>query len=339
MARGMMEGPGASRLWACALLTMLLTSGGMEARAEVLPNLDFQLGAGYRQDQFDWNIAGTPRGTSPNILSELQWEDLEIYQVRAKGKAVVGLDNFPSFDACVKGFLGYGWIVDGDNQDSDFLGDNRTLEFSRSNNKTEDDNVLDAALAIGPRFGFREGMFIVTPLVGYSYHEQNLRITDGVQTLADQPLVDSVLGPGELILPPLGPFPGLDSTYEAEWHGPWVGVDLEIRPSGRLTLTGSAEYHWADYEAKADWNLRSDLAHPTSFKHSADGDGIVLTAAAALSLGERWSMELSYDYADWETDPGRDQVFLSDGTVGETRLNEVNWESQAVMLGVTYRFF
>jgi hypothetical protein len=50
-------------------------------------------------------------------------------------------------------------------------------------------------------------------------------------------------------------------------------------------------------------------------------------------------VELSYDFADWETDPGRDQVFLSNGTVGATRLNEVNWESQAVMLGTNYRFF
>jgi hypothetical protein len=334
-----MERAGACRLWACALLTLLLISGGLEARAEVVRNLDFQLGAGYRQDQFDWNIAGTPQGTSPNILSELEWKDLEIYQLRAKGKAVVGLDNFPYFDACVKGSLGYGWIVDGDNQDSDYLGDNRTFEFSRSNNETEDDDVFDAALAIGPRFGFREGMLIVTPLVGYSYHEQNLRITDGVQTVANQALADAVLGPGEVVLPPLGPFPGLNSTYEAEWYGPWLGVDLEIRPSGRLTLTGSVEYHWADYEAEADWNLRSDLAQPTSFKHSADGEGIVLTAAAAWSLGERWSVELSYDFADWETDPGRDQVFLADGTVGGTRLNEVNWESQAIMLGATYRFF
>jgi hypothetical protein len=334
-----MEGAGARWLGVCALATLLLASGGMEARAEVVRNLDFQLGAGYRQDQLDWNIAGTPEGTDPDILSELEWEDLEIYQVRAKGMIVAGLDSLPYFDACVKGSIGYGWIVDGDNRDSDYLGDNRTLEFSRSNNKTEDEDVLDLALAIGPRLGFREGMLIVTPLVGYSYHEQNLRITDGVQTLADQALADALLGPGELILPPLGPFPGLDSTYETKWEGPWIGVDLEVRPWRRLTFTGSAEYHWADYEAEADWNLRSDFAHPTSFEHSADGDGMVLALATALSLGNRWDVELRYDYADWKTDPGRDLVFFADGTAGETRLNEVNWESQAVMLGVTCRFF
>jgi len=327
MTKRMMSWAESLRLGMGALALLLLAGAGTEARAEVFRDLDLQLAGGYRQDQLDWNIAGTPEGTSPNVLSELEWDDLEIYQVRAKAKVVAGLDNFPYFDTCVKGSLGYGWIVDGENQDSDYLGDNRTLEFSRSNNKTEDDEVIDASLAVGPRFSIWEEKLRVTPLVGWSHHEQNLRITEGVQTVDPFDLFG------------LGPFPGLDSTYEAEWGGPWAGVDLEIRPLRHLTLTGSAEYHWADYEGKADWNLRSDFAHPTSFKHTADGEGVVFAAAAALNLGERWSVELSYDFQDWQTEHGTDRTFFADGTVGETRLNEVNWESQAVMLGVIYRFF
>lgn len=330
---------GKTRWWVGALMVLLLTAGAPEARAEAIRDLDLQLGAGYRQDRLDWTIAGTPQGTNPNILSELSWDDLEIYQLRAKGKVVAGLDNFPYFDACVKGSIGYGWIVDGESQDSDFAGDNRTLEFSRSSAKSDGGDVFDASLAIGPRFRVREEKLTVTPLVGVSYHQQNLRMTDAVQTLSDQAVADAFFGPGEMVLQPLGPFPGLDSTYEARWGGPWVGVDLAIRPSSRLTLSGSAEYHWAVYKAEADWNLRSDFAHPTSFTHRANGEGVVLSAAADLALGERWGAELTYDYADWQTGHGTDRVFFADGAVGVTRLNEVNWRSQAVMLGVTYRFF
>jgi hypothetical protein len=41
---------------------------------------------------------------------------------------------------------------------------------------------------------------------------------------------------------------------------------------------------------------------------------------------------------DWSTDPGVDRVYFSSGGVGETRLNEANWKSQAVHLGVGYSF-
>ena len=39
--------------------------------------------AGYRLDSLDWNIdgRGNPVGSSPNILSELQWRDLDIFQL------------------------------------------------------------------------------------------------------------------------------------------------------------------------------------------------------------------------------------------------------------------
>lgn len=339
MLSGARKLAGTIRFSAAAFLMLLLTTGGTAARAEVIRDLDVQLAAGYRQDQLDWNIAGTPQGTDPNILSELSWDDLEIFQVRAKGRAIIGIVDFPYFDTCLKGSTGYGWIVDGENQDSDFAGDNRTLEFSRSNNKGDEGDVFDASFALGPRFRVREERLLVTPFVGYSYHQQNLSLTDGLQTISNQAQADAAFGPDVVVLPPLGPIPGLDSTYEAQWYGPWLGLDLEIRPSSRLTLTGSAEYHWASYEAKADWNLRSDFAHPTSFDHHADAEGIVLSAAAALEVGERWSMELSYDYQDWQAEDGRDRVFFTDGTVGVTRLNEVNWESQAVMLGATYRFY
>jgi hypothetical protein len=321
------------------LTVLLLAVGAPAARADAVRDLDLQFGAGYRHDRLDWNIAGTPQGTNPNVLSELSWDGLAIYQARAKGKLVVESDKFPYFDTCLKGSIGYGWIVDGRNQDSDFAGDNRTLEFSRSRNNADDGSVFDVSLALGPRFRVREERLTITPLVGLSYHEQNLILTDGVQTISDQAAADAFFGPGELMLQPLGPFPGLDSSYETRWKGPWVGVDLEIRPSDRLTLAASAEYHWADYEATADWNLRADFAHPASFTHQARGEGILLSAAADLALAERWSVELSYDFADWQADDGTDRVLFADGSVGVTRLNEVNWRSQAVLLGVTYRFF
>ena len=42
------------------------------------------LSAGYRVDALDWNIAADFFGTTPNILSELTWDDLQIFEVGAE---------------------------------------------------------------------------------------------------------------------------------------------------------------------------------------------------------------------------------------------------------------
>lgn len=320
------------------LFFSLWLAAGTAMAAETTTRLDLGIDAGYREDEIDWNIAGSLQGTGPNIISELTWEDVEIYQVRAKGKLLVGREDFPWFSTCLKGSAAYGWIVDGKNQDSDYAGDNRTLEFSRSNNETEDDEVYDLSVAIGPQFRLAQGTLLLTPLFGYSRHEQHLRMTDGNQTLSDQTNADVLYGPGWVIVPPTGPFPGLDSTFKAKWSGPWAGLDVAWRPLPRLSFIASGEYHWGDYEGRGDWNLRRDLASDKSFDQDADADGIVLSAAGSLDLGAGWSATLSYDWQDWETDEGVIWFNLAGGGAVPQQFNEANWESQAVMLGVEYRF-
>jgi hypothetical protein len=287
------------------------------------------LSLGYRVDDLDWNIAGNINGNNPDILSELSWNDLEIFQTRGRAKVLL-LERI-----YLRGTLGYGWILDGEVQDSDFSGNNRTFEFSRSNNSADNGNVLDASVGAGYQFSFALDSFDfgLIPLIGYSYHEQNLTLTDGFQTVSEP-----AIAPPGIIPPPVGPFPGLDSTYETEWNGPWLGLDFIAKPSEKLTLSFTFEYHWADYYAEANWNLRTDFAHPTSFEHEADGEGYIISARWQYFFAQNWAVNLDFDYQDWSTDSGTDRTFLANGTTIETRLNEVNWTSYDLMLGIAYRF-
>jgi Protochlamydia outer membrane protein len=294
----------------------------VEKKRPIPIETDFTISAGYRVDDLDWNIAGDSNGNNPNVLSELTWEDVESYQVKLQGNIV-----WPNIIA-IRGYANYGWIFDGDNQDSDYLQDNRTFEFSRSNNSTDDDYVRAASLAIG--YPVRFGLFAhgtLTPLLGYSLHEQKLNITDGNQTIPNQ-----------------GPFPGLDSTYEAEWKGPWIGLDFRVKATELTTFAHrfetyfTYEYHWADYYAEADWNLRDDFAHPISFEHNADGNGWKIGTGFNLWFHRNWALNFNYDYQDWSTDSGTDKVFFADGSTAKTRLNEVNWTSYALSLGISLRF-
>jgi len=289
---------------------------------------DLELGAGFRVDNLDWNIARDITGTvTPNILSELTWRDVDIFQLKA------GLRSLISKAFYIRGSLGYGWVFKGDNQDSDYTGDNRTLEYSRSNNSTDDGNVVDATLGIGYQFRVASERLKLIPLVGYSYSDQFFRITDGFQTVSEPSLV-----PPEDRPPDIGPIPGLDSTYEAEWWGPWLGIDLLFDAGEKLRLFGGFEYHWATYQGEADWNLREEFAHPKSFEHDAEGTGILISVGGEYHLTQPWFISLNIHYQDWSTDPGLDRVFGADGGISETRLNEVNWDSLAIMLGLTYRF-
>ena len=94
----------------------------------------------------------------------------------------------------------------------------------------------------------------------------------------------------------------------------------------------------AEYEAKANWNLRGDLAHPVSFEHEADGDGWVLTGGYSWHFTSRWALDLQGKYQEWSTDPGIDRVFGANGSTLTTVLNEVNWNSFSATIGVSCRW-
>ncbi len=288
---------------------------------------DLELITGYRVDDLDWNIAGNISGTSPNIVSELTWSDLNSFQLKLGGKGTINRVFY------MRGSAAFGWVLSGDVQDSDYSGDNRTLEWSRSSNSADDSTLLDATLAIGYPFNLASDRFKLIPVLGYSYSEQNLAMKDGFQTVSNP-----AAAPAGVTPLPLGPFAGLDSSYDSKWYGPWAGVDLSFKASDKFLLFAGFEYHWADFKAEANWNLRSDLAHPKSFEHEADGTGILITAGGDYIFAEPWSLGLEINYQDWSTDAGIDQQFNSDGTMAVTRLNEVNWKSFAIMLRVTYRF-
>jgi len=300
------------------LILLLLVPAVVHAATDVSGELSVRIS--QRNDNLNWNIAGS----TVNVLSELKWENMSITQLQVAGE--IHLDN----DRIVRAKLGYGAVDSGTNQDSDYNGNNRTQEFSRSISNAGGD-VLDASIGLGKKLYLRElgkgKSFYVTPLVGLSIHQQNLTMTDGVQIISAAPSTT-----------PLGPFPGLDSSYDARWMGPWLGAEALIETERGWSMLANLEYHLVDYSASANWNLRADMAHPVSFKHSATGDGFVMSLGASYPVNKKWKLDLILERQNWSTQAGSDQVFMADGTVGYTRLNEVNWDSTAYYFGIAREF-
>ena len=288
---------------------LALISVSANAATTVESNITFS--PALRIDNLDWNIAGNPGGTDPDVLSELTWEN--IYSVQFQ----LGTEILINKTWYFKGYTNYGYIFAGDNQDSDYAGDNRTMEFSRSENDAGEGSLIDASLSVGMFFQFYDdearASLSVIPQIGYSVHNQRLKALEGYQTI-----------------PAVGTFTNLDSSYETQWDGVWLGVDLRFESSYYSTLFFRYEYHMPDYYAEADWNLRDDLQHPTSFEHMTEGTGNILAIGWRKERDKEWLIGLEFLWQRWTTDAGTSRAFASDGTIYETRLNEVNWQSTAV---------
>lgn len=309
----------------CAVLILVGAGGCTAAMADA--DLSTTVELGYRVDSLDWNIAGDQSGHNPNILSELSWTHLAIPQARLNLEGGAGRVR-------LLGSASYGRIASGDNRDSDYILDNRQGEFSRSNNQAKGD-VRDVSVGLGYLFpmGDEDGSnSYAVPMVGFSLHQQNLQMTDGYQT------VDLLNTP-----PALGPFAGLDSSYDAQWQGGWLGVRFgEENLKRGLKVALDIAYHWVDYQAEADWNLRPDFAHPKSFEHKANGRGLAISLNGLSMLSKHWGWTWALDYSLFRATNGTDTVHTVNQTDGsiqsfKTRLNEVNWESFSLNLGVALR--
>ncbi|KAA3625635.1 MAG: hypothetical protein DWQ08_09095 [Proteobacteria bacterium] len=273
----------------------------------------FDISAGPRVDELHWSIAGNSQGMNPNILSELTWRSVDSLQLG------VNLELTSDTGFTLQTRASFGQIYDGTVRDSDYSGHNRTGECSRSEGETNDDDVMDFSLAIGKKIPVTNSRStFVTPMAGFSFHEEDFRVTDGYQVIGSP-----------------GPIAGLDSRYKAEWWSTFLGVQVDHYGSQWDTF-GRVEYHNVDYEAEGDWNLRSDLAHPVSFKHKSDGSGPVYTVGTRYRFNSNWAFNASFSWANWDSDSGTDRTFFSNGSVTTTRLNTAQWENNALMLGVSY---
>jgi hypothetical protein len=291
------------------------TDGGVASQGDGgLPFFDggLRFRTMLRSDELNWNI-GVP---GVNVLSELSWKDVE-----STGLEIGGHLDLP-YGFVALGRASYGKIRDGKNQDSDFEGNNRTGEVSRSNNDGGQGKMLESQVALGYRFAAGPLELNWTPMIGYAYNEQRLNMSGGNQTIPNE-----------------GPFSGLDSDYETEWFGPFLGLQLGFAPHSRVHVSAGLEWHpKTRYRAVANWNLRPDFAHPESFKHRADGSGTVLRTEIAWQMTRRWTIDLTARWLDFETDAGRDVLFFDEGGSETSRLNEVNWKSLQLVLGASLKF-
>src|SRR5262249_13035077 len=96
----------------------------------------------------------------------------------------------------------------------------------------------------------------------------------------------------------------LKSSYKTKWNGAFAGLDIRFYIDKKLAVTGQISYHATRYSAKADWNLITDFKHPVSFRHDANGYGIVTEAGLTYLASGKLSIVLTVSNGHWTTGKG-----------------------------------
>jgi hypothetical protein len=286
-----------------------------EAGAYAAPGREFdlKLSSGYRLGGLRWNIAGDLSGENPNILSELTWSKLQILQFEGQGR--LNIERLT-----IRANVGYGLVLAGDTQDSDYNLDDRTDEFSRSYSDARGGYLLYALVGWGRCYELESAQVSLAPMIGIGFHRQAMVMADGVQ-----------------VIPPDGPFPGLNSSYTANWLDAWIGLDVEYQIARRVSTGAAVSVHPSLYYAAADWNLRPDFRHPVSFTHRTSGLGLCGELSAGIAVSRSFLLEARFALDYWFGGHGVDETYWAVGGSTKTRLNEVVWRSAQFTLGTVLR--
>ena len=278
---------------------------------------------GAMQGDLDWNIAD-PNGT-PNVLSELKYNiNSSLYY------------GFGAQLAITSGPISHGFLKlrrrvilqpQGTAHDTDYSTNDRKGLYSHSESEITGDEHTLTSIGAGYKFEITK-YFTLSPVVGYATQQQDFRVTNGTQIVSIAP--QSVQ--------PLGPFSGLNSTYKTRWKGAWLGLDSQLSMTDEQSLQLSLEYHFPDYSAEANWNLRENLEHPISFKHYGNDEyGYRFSLSYGYKITNSWTIQLNAEYEQFGLKSGTDKLFTN-GLEIESPLNEVNWEAAQFGIRVSKMF-
>jgi hypothetical protein len=324
------------------LIFFALSLGGLFASNQCfsaqLEQLNVSLGTTVRSDELNWSIPGQTLVGEIDVLSELDWDDVDIFQLQLTTTGVLTEISWLDWNLYFSGSVALGSIVSDEVTDSDYAGDNKTLEWSRSQSDAGNGDSFDISIEVGPIFQLQQSEAQLIPVVGLMYHSLDLVLQDGEQVLSDNRIRRDYFGMDASLPTVVGVIENLDSCYDAMWFGPFLGLRLKVPLSERLSLMTGIDYQLSYYYAEADWNLRDDLAHPVSFEQEGVGGGLSLSFQGLYQISERWALTLDGVVRQWTLFSGTDRTYMNDGESTKTDLTSVSWRSMSIAAALRYSF-
>jgi hypothetical protein len=312
------------RNWITFLMTLLVGSMSY-VNANTGSQWDFEVG--YRRDNLRWHV-DIPE-SDPFFKTSARFKDLDIFQIGLHGRTNLGCNLY------LRGSASWGWILDGDFQERvsvfaspifsfDTLD---SIEFTaRDRNVIDDRYVFDIGAALGYPFYFCDCTLALSPVVGYAFDEQNIRV-DGEHnitlTAVDGFLVPTSDGSG-----------CCRHKSIFRWYGPFVGVDLTYHPYDACWgLYAEFEYHFGSFQLRRhDFSGFSGFGELRTTTHHADG--FVFNVGADYVLCNEWAVGLNFKYQDWYARKRHHQHFSEFDEFGDSGNNRqkthIDWYSYAI---------
>ncbi|WP_421941366.1 hypothetical protein [Pedobacter sp.] len=264
---------------------------------------------GFQKSNFDWSIAGNAAGTSPNILSELIWKD-----VKGMGYGLdVGYKIIQNL--AVKSSSEYYSIHTGEATDTDYADDNRESAFYHDVLNAGKGHLFKTTLQLSYQ-AFKIEQFSINPIIGAAYRKQEFY------------LLESLSNPGTA---------GLKSTYQTTYTGIDLGGEF-VFSTQSFAISAGLLAGFYKYSAKANWNLIPDFEKPVSFIHKANSFSIAGNLNLSVPLNKNLKLELDYKINRINTHSGVDRAFYINQPAVETLFNGATFNSNALLLGLTFSF-
>lgn len=258
---------------------------------------------GESKRDFSWDIAGA--NGVPSVLSKLNWKNI------TSKRQDFGINILhPRIEINI--YTSTTSNSSGEVNDYDY----NPLIHSRSSAKGS--KFTKDAVLIGPRIGNIKSVELV--LQGaYTRSIDTYKLSNGVE-----------------ISPSSGKIDGLNSTYKAKVNG--FGGSAKARYSPYPNY-GSVLFGWQqfiyDYQAKANWNLRTDIS---SFEHSGTAYEQILWAEIEAKLPRKISLFAKWEERRYRVNRGTDKTTYQDGTRTTQPLNGVSLMEHSLLFGIKGRF-
>ncbi|PWK77949.1 hypothetical protein LX99_02836 [Mucilaginibacter oryzae] len=248
-----------------------------------------------------WSIAGNNEGNSPNILSELKFNNLVYIGSRLNSELQVkrGMKFSIGFQKA--------WSANGSGTDMDYTQNDRTEPTFQSSFDSKHGFLQSFQIGINIPVLYKRKIIIT---IGPKYQNTLQRL--------------DITNPN---------FNDLNSTYKAEWKG--IGLESEI--GGRLTksinVKGQLCFGFSKYYGQADWNIITIFQHPKSFDQRANGWFLNENISFLYSINRFLGISISTYYNLNRSDKGVDKSYLKNGNLLTTRFNGVTAHNYGVALG------
>ncbi len=165
-------------------------------------------------------------------------------------------------------------------------------------------------------------------LAGFLHYEDSLTIRNGTQTI-----------------PPLGPFGGLDSTYNFFWNAVRVGITRQAPLTKSFSYLGVLSlYPYVVYRGEGYWNLRTTGPNafraqaPNFVQESSNGYGYDAALELVYDLTEHVALSAGYRYFYLYARDGTDTTYFADGTSSADRLDWVTVIRQGAYAQALFKF-